>query len=68
MLKVSQESLGDLFLQQKTGKRLPCLHEQTFAGRKNMECVARNVRMRDRVGGSSYSILNILFQKSGSQP
>ena len=44
------------FLSQKTGKRLPCLHGQTFAGRKNMEHEVRNVRLRYRVGGSSYSI------------
>ncbi len=33
-----------LFLVHKTGKRMPCLHGQTFAGCKNMEHEVRNVR------------------------
>ena len=32
-----------IFLLQKPIKRLPCLHEQTFDGRKNMEHEVRNV-------------------------
>lgn len=37
----------DVFLLQKTVKRLPCLHGQPFDGRKNMEREVRNVRLQN---------------------
>ncbi len=40
------------FLMHQPGKHLPCLHEQIFAGCKNMEHEVRNVRRcENRVGG-----------------